>query len=138
MTARGEAVGRAGRGGTPGLDDGRSVVASVRAMLARPSASYVIVLASGGLLMLLGLVMVLSASSVDSYLRTNSSFTEFRKQAMFFAVGVPVLFVASRLPVRVWRALAYPALIGTGVMVALVPFVGESANGNTNWIRIAG
>nr|WP_269204445.1 putative lipid II flippase FtsW [Motilibacter deserti] len=107
-------------------------------MLARPSASYVIVLASAGLLMLLGLVMVLSASSVDSYLRTRSSFTEFRKQAMFFAIGVPVLVVASRLPVRVWRVLAYPALLVAGVMLALVPFMGHEVNGNTNWLVIGG
>ena len=35
----------------------------------------------------------------------------FGRQATWFLVGLPLLVLATRLPVRVWRALAYPALM---------------------------
>ncbi|RKS74119.1 cell division protein FtsW [Motilibacter peucedani] len=118
---------------------GSAVTRQLRALLDRPNAPYLIILGSAGLLVVLGLVMVLSASSVESYRTTGSSFSYWRKQAVFFAIGVPVLFFCSRLPVKVWRALAYPALIFSGVMLALVQVAGDAAvNGNRNWITVGG
>jgi cell division protein FtsW len=82
--------------------------------------------------------MVLSASSVDSLRENGSSFTLFRKQAIWFALGLPLLFLATRLPVRVWRALAYPALFLAVALLALVPLIGTEINGNQNWIVVGG
>ncbi len=107
-------------------------------LLDRPLTTYYLLLGVTALLLALGLVMVLSASSVTSYRETQSSFSVFRKQAMWFAAGVPMLAIASRLPVRVWRALAYPALVGSTALLALVPFIGQAVNGNQNWLDFGG
>jgi cell division protein FtsW len=107
-------------------------------LLAHPLSDYYIVVAAAALLLGLGLVMVLSASSVDSLRENGSSFTLFRKQAIWFALGLPLLFLATRLPVRVWRALAYPALFLAVALLALVPLIGTEINGNQNWIVVGG
>ena len=116
-------------------DRGTSALAAV---LERPLTSYYLLLGTTVLLLVLGLVMVLSASSISSYRAFGSSFEVFRKQAMWFAAGVPMLVVASRLPVRAWRALAYAALLSTAVLLALVPVFGETINGNRNWLSFGG
>jgi cell division protein FtsW len=95
---------------------------------------------STGLLVSLGLVMVLSASSVTSYASSGSSFTIAEKQAMWVAVGLPAMWVAMRMPVRFYRLLGYPLLLGAGALlvVVLVPGVGVNVGGATRWIALPG
>ena len=110
------------------------------AALHRPLASYYLVLASTGLLLALGLVMVLSASSVRSYATYHSSYTIALKQGIFIAVGLPAMWVASRLPVRLWRFVATPLLLTSLVLLVLVlvPGVGKRVDGATRWIPLPG
>ena len=112
----------------------------VSAWLERPLSSYYLLLGSAGLLVALGLVMVLSASSVTSYASSGSSFTIAEKQAMWLAVGLPAMWVAMRLPVRFYRWLGYPLLIGAIALlfVVLVPHVGVNVGGATRWIALPG
>ena len=109
-------------------------------LLDRPLTSYYLVLGATGMLLVLGLVMVLSASSVTSFKESGSSFSVFSRQLMWCAAGVPLLWVASRLPVRAFRLLAYPALLGAITLLVLVqvPGVGVEVNGNRNWLDIGG
>jgi cell division protein FtsW len=99
-----------------------------------------LVLGATVLLTILGLVMVLSASSVESYVASGSSWAVAQKQAIWVAVGVPILFVASRSPVRLFRALAIPTVVVSLVLLVLVliPGIGVSVNGNQNWIDFGG
>ena len=110
------------------------------AALHRPLASYYLVLASTGLLLALGLVMVLSASSVRSYATYHSSYTIALKQGIFIAVGLPAMWVSSRLPVRAWRIVATPLLLISFVLLVLVlvPGVGKRVDGATRWIPLPG
>jgi cell division protein FtsW len=116
------------------------VVATVRMLLARPLTPYYLVLGATVLLTTLGLVMVLSASSVESYVASGSSWAVAQKQAVWVAIGVPVMVVASRLPVRAFRALAIPAIMVSIVLLVLVlvPGIGVNVNGNQNWIDFGG
>ena len=112
----------------------------VAELLARPLASYYLVLAATTMLLALGLVMVLSASSVESFSESGSSFSIFAKQLQWSAIGLPLMWVVSRLPVRAFRLLAWPALLATLVLLALVqvsPF-GVAVNGNRNWLDFGG
>ena len=92
------------------------------------------------MLVVIGLVMVLSASSVTSYKDTNSSYTIFLNQLQFAVVGVIGAFVASRIPLITWKRLSVPLLAAALFLQALVfvPGLGLSVNGNRNWIHIAG
>ncbi len=105
-------------------------------LLDRPLASYHLLLASTLLLLVLGLVMVFSASSLRSYATTGSLFATGIKQATFICLGLPLMFAASRMPVRFYRALAYPLLVASLVLLVAVLFVGKSVNGATSWIPL--
>ena len=108
--------------------------------LDRPLASYHLVLGVVALLLVLGLVMVLSASSVVAQEETASSYSLFVTQAILMAVGLPVLWIASRTSIPMWRRLAYPALLGSVVLLVLVqiPGIGVEVNGNRNWLEFGG
>ena len=116
----------------------RTATAATTPLLARPLASYYLVLGITALLATLGLVMVLSASSVESYSTFGSSFSIVDKQAIWLAIGLPGMWIASRIPARAWRVLGYPLLLlALMLLVAvLVPGVGRTAGGATRWIQL--
>ncbi len=107
-------------------------------LLDRPLASYYLLVSSAGLLLVLGLTMVLSASSVRSFALFGSSYTLFIRQATWVGIGLPLAMVASRMPVRVFRAAAYPLLGVTLFMllVVLVPGIGSVRGGARQWIVV--
>ena len=106
--------------------------------LDRPLTSYYLVVGSASLLVALGLIMVLSASSVQSYASSGSSFSIVAKQAMWVAIGLPIMVFAARMPVRFYRALGYPLMIISivGLMAVLVPHIGVTVNGARRWIDL--
>lgn len=110
------------------------------ALLDRPLTSYHLLLGSSALLITLGLLMVLSSTSVTSYASTGSSFTMFQRQALFIAGGLPLMWLASRLPPSIFRQLAYPAMFLSlvGLALVFVPGIGETVNGSRSWIDVGG
>jgi cell division protein FtsW len=108
--------------------------------LESPVTTYYLLLSTTAMLVVIGLVMVLSASSVTSYKDTNSSYTIFFNQLQFAVVGVIGAFVANRLPLVIWKRVSVPLLAVAIALQALVfvPGLGVSVNGNRNWIRVAG
>lgn len=131
MTAAAEEEG----GGRPGP---REHVAAAVGLLDRPLTSYYLVLGCSMMLLALGLTMVLSASSVKQLQATGSAYTLFQKQAVWVVIGLPGMWLASRLPVKTFRALAYPMLLLSIVCLALVlvPGLGRSAGGATRWVDL--
>ena len=131
MTAAAEEEG----GGRPGP---REQVAAAVGLLDRPLTSYYLVLGCSVMLLALGLTMVLSASSVKQLQATGSAYTLFQKQAVWMAIGLPGMWLASRLPVKTFRALAYPLLLLSFACLALVlvPGLGRSAGGATRWVDL--
>ena len=101
--------------------------------------SYYVLLGATLLLVAIGLVMVLSSSSIDSLADGDSPYAVFLNQARYALIGLPLMIVASRLPVRVLRALAWPALAGAIVFQLLVfTPLGCSESGNLNWVCLPG
>ncbi len=85
-----------------------------------------------------GLVMVLSASSIDSLKASNNSFAIFGKQALYALIGLVALSIASILPRSWWQGRARLFYMGAMVMQLAVLFIGKEINGNRNWISIFG
>ncbi|AEI12496.1 putative lipid II flippase FtsW [Cellulomonas gilvus] len=101
-------------------------------------ASYYVVIGATALLLVIGLVMVLSSSSVESIDANGSAFAVFLDQAKFALIGVPVAILLSRLPVRTYVRLAWP-MLGAAVVLQLMVFVpglGIEVGGNRNWVRL--
>jgi cell division protein FtsW len=110
---------------------------SLRNALDRPLTSYYLLLGASTLLLIIGLMMVLSASSVYSYKVFDNSYYIFTKQLVWVGLALPAAFIASKLPHRLLRALSWPALIGSAVLLALtLTGLGKEVNGNTNWLAL--
>lgn len=120
--------------------DSRGWLDAVKRVLDRPLTSYHIVLGATGLLLALGLLMVLSASSVLSLKANSSSYTIFYRQLIWVAVGLPMAWVAARMRPRHFRVLAYVALLGSVVLLVLtyIPGLGVQVKGNQNWLSLGG
>jgi cell division protein FtsW len=84
----------------------------------------------------LGLVMVYSSSAWLGS-RTSGSWEFFlRRQAVFFAAGVGVMLVVSRVDYRVLRRFA-PQLMAFAVgLLVLVLFISDDINGARRWIDL--
>lgn len=119
-------------------DAGRGLAARVTLgrIFAPVSSEFVLIASTAMLLTIAGLVMVLSATSATN---ADDPYGVVLRQGMFAAIGVPLMFVLSRLPVKFWKGIAWPALILT-VMLQLLVFtpLGIENDGNRNWILIAG
>src|SRR5438270_8646121 len=84
------------------------------------SRIVLLLIGSTAALTAIGLIMVLSASSVASYARYGSSFLFFKRQAMYAVVGSLFLVLTSRMRYAVWQRLAVPLLIGAFGLLLLV------------------
>ena len=112
--------------------------AAVRTALDRPLTAYYLLLGASGLLLTIGLIMVLSASSVYSYEHLDGdSYAVVKRQLVWVAVGVPCAFVASRLPHSFLRRFAWLGLLVSFVLLALTQTaLGVTVNGNKNWLGV--
>ena len=123
-----------------GLDSVRDRIGVWRALLDRPLTSYYLVLGITALLLGLGLVMVQSTASVVDLSAGLSAWSDFKKQLLGAAIGLPLMWAAARSSPRLFRAFAYPllavAIVGLGL--TLIHGVGVSQNGAARWITIGG
>jgi len=111
---------------------------SIRTTLDKPLASYYLLVGATGLLLTIGLMMVLSSSSVYSYrMHDGNSYAIFLKQLTWVLLAMPCAWVASRLPHRVIRAFAWPGLALATLLLALTQTgLGVEVNGNQNWLGV--
>ncbi len=109
----------------------------LRLILDRPLTSYHLVLGSVALLLIVGVMMVLSASSVNAYLDTGDSYFYVKRQLIFFGVGLTGMVAVARTPTSVLRMLAW---FGTGLAAVLLILtytpLGITVNGNRNWLYL--
>jgi cell division protein FtsW len=113
---------------------------AVRRTLERPLASYQLVLGTTALLLGIGLIMVLSASSVLALRATGNSFSIEIRQLIFAVLGIIGAVIVSRMPLAVLRRFILPFLLVSIALVAatLVPGIGLERNGNRNWLPLFG
>ena len=110
-------------------------VATVRRTMERPLTSYYLLLGASTMLLAIGLMMVLSSSSVYSFRVHDSSYYIFIKQLTWVLIGVPAAWLASRMNRRLLRLMAWPAVLVAVVLLALTQTsLGFEVNGNRNWL----
>jgi cell division protein FtsW len=89
-----------------------------------------------GVLCVVGVVMVGSASEVVSIATYGSPWAILVREVMWMGIGIVVLVVTCRVDYRRWRRLGAPLLLVSLVLllVVLVPGIGVSAGGSSRWI----
>jgi cell division protein FtsW len=112
----------------------------VRPDSASSGASYYLILGTTLALAAIGIIMVLSASSVENIAAGESPYSAALKQGIMGAGGIGLMFLLSRINVRWLKRLAWPAIFFAVALLGLVqvPGIGKSVLGNRNWIEIAG
>ena len=93
------------------------------------------------LLLAFGLVMVFSASFPSAFYDLQgetggNAAWYFLRQLSFALLGIGIMLVCSRIPVRVYEKLAFPSLAAAVLLLCLVPIVGVKVNGARRWISL--
>jgi cell division protein FtsW len=109
-----------------------------RALLDRPLTSYYLIVGVTTLLLGLGLVMVLSTSSVYDLSYGESPYYDFEWQLAGIVVGVPIMWLAARSSPRLFRAAAYPLIAVSilGLGLTMIHGVSHAENGASRWIAV--
>jgi cell division protein FtsW len=102
----------------------------------RNGSTYYLILGSTLALTAIGIMMVLSASSVEAIAAGESPYSAALKQGMFAGIGLFLMFLISRVNVVWLKRGAWIAIIAALVLLGLVLLVGRSALGNKNWIDV--
>ena len=89
-------------------------------------------------LLLIGLVMVASASIGIAEKETGHAFTYFQKQVVFVLAGLLAGAIGLGVPTRAWEKYSLWLMAGAFVMLVLVlvPGIGYQVNGARRWIRL--
>lgn len=108
------------------------------ALFARPASAYYLILGSLSILSALGLVMVLSASSVKALSESGNSFAIVIRQALFLVISAFLAWLAMNLKESLWLSQARLAIFVAAIFLVLpqVPGLGKEVGGNRNWIAI--
>ena len=88
------------------------------------------------LLLSLGLIMVLSASSPSALSESGNSYTYFFRQAIFAVAGLFMMWVISNIDYRFYQKYYKIAYIIAFLLLLAVPFIGTEVNGAKRWIYI--
>lgn len=90
------------------------------------------------LLLTLGLIMVLSASSPTSLSESGgtSSYRYFARQAIFAAMGLCAMGIISKIDYRFYKKFYKIAYIISFLLLLAVLIIGREVNGATRWIYI--
>ncbi|BCY06624.1 FtsW/RodA/SpoVE family cell cycle protein [Actinoplanes sp. L3-i22] len=97
----------------------RQFLPAVHGLLARPLSSYYLLIACAGLLLLIGLTMVFSATSVKAYAANGNAFSAISSQAVYALLGLVAFWICQRLPAITLRTLGKYVL---GASILLLTF----------------
>ncbi|MCL2151376.1 MAG: putative lipid II flippase FtsW [Oscillospiraceae bacterium] len=89
-------------------------------------------------ILLIGVVMVLSASFARAYYTSGEPMRLFMRQLLFAVSGIALMLLVSRISVRTMSRWSTHLLIISIVMLILVLAVGIRVNGAKRWIGIGG
>ncbi len=131
---------RSARPVSPLLSKGRQAKRAAGAQtltrMRRRKGNLMLLVTLVAVLNLIGLVMVLSASSIISIRSYGTPWHFFVRQVLWLAIGSVAFFVAFRRDYHRWRNVSSLAMLASiGLLIAvLVPGVGTTASGASRWL----
>ncbi len=90
-------------------------------------------------LALIGLVMVLSSSSYLGSISYNDSFHFFKRQIVFFAIGLLIMLLVSKINYKAYNNQEFILLMGAIVVIFLFMLftpLGKTVNNATRWLEL--
>jgi len=90
------------------------------------------------LLLALGIIMVLSASSPTALAEDGDSYSYVKKQLMFAVLGLIGMFVISKVDYRIYQKLYKPIYLFVILLLLAVPLIGYEVAGAKRWINLFG
>lgn len=84
-----------------------------------------------------GLVMVLSASSMESYMRYGyDSYHYFYRQAIFIGIGSFLFYIVLHIPIKIYKKIS--PILTLGIILTLIGLLlyGEITNNVQSWFKI--
>ena len=90
------------------------------------------------LLLVIGLVMIYSASAVLAGRQYGDSLFFLKRQMLWAVVGLMAMGIVSRVPYEIWNQMALPLVLLTAILLGLVliPGIGIELNGSRRWFRL--
>ena len=88
------------------------------------------------LLLCYGSVMVFSSSYVFAKVRMHDSLWFVKKQIFFAIVGIIVMMIVSFIDYGFIKKFTVPIFAASFLMLAAVPFIGQSNKGATRWLKV--
>lgn len=115
------------------VDKGRN-----RLTLGDPTPAFYWISIITGAFVLLGLVMVLSSSSVTSLHTGSSAWGMFGRQLMWVGLGLGAMWATYRMPYENWRSpyVLFPATFVIVALNFLVVGTGQLTNGAKAWLDV--
>lgn len=109
----------------------------LRKIFRAETPEYFMLLGTVLFLVVFGLVMVLSSSSIESKASDGDFFARASRQAALAALGIPLMLVVSRVSVKFWKKWAWAAIIGAAILQFLVVATNAGfGDYNRNWLRL--
>jgi cell division protein FtsW len=102
----------------------------------KPVNLYYMLAGSALLLSMLGLIMVFSASSIDSLEEKGSTYAIAARQLLFLVFSIPMAWVLSRISLNHWKIIARSGVLLSVTMLLFVQIFGNSTSGNQNWLSL--
>lgn len=106
----------------------------------KPQKPDFVLLFVAGFILAVGLIMVLSSSSLFAYQHNDNYYHLFYKQLQWAIVGLIAMCAAILLPYKKWKKLSGIGIIITIVLLLLVEYSDFSitVKGSARWLEIAG
>jgi cell division protein FtsW len=116
----------------------RTVVIAVRKLFDAETPEYFLLLGTTLFLVVFGLIMVLSSSSIEARAAGGDFFAKASRQGLYALVGIPAMLLAARAPAAFWRRWAGTAVvIGVALqLLVFVPGLTYERGQNRNWINL--
>jgi cell division protein FtsW len=91
------------------------------------------------LLLVIGVVMVYSASAVIAFHDFGDAFYYLKRQLIFAVLGIAAMIVTMNLDYQIWRKAAKPLLILGFILliIVLIPGIGVVRGGARSWLGIS-
>ena len=92
------------------------------------------------LLLLVGVIMIFSASAIFSEANYNDTYYFLKREVVFIGLGLILLFVTKTIPYKLYLGWIYPILGLTlfCMLLTFVPGLSHAAKGATRWISLFG